>query len=147
MWNRSSRLTMVAALTGISLLALTGCPNQAGSDVLGDLVGPLPFSPGTLTLRAINSSAFDSEVELLIDGEAFTLTCDAADGTCDSFFSECPDEVQLIQQSFFDDAGNFNGGRRFTNVPEKYTYTADEFCGAMIAFRFNFDDFKVSVFD
>ncbi len=148
--SRRTRDLALAALAGLSLLALTGCPLLTRGDVEGNLLrqllglGPLPFTPGTLVIRVINNTGDTGELELEVDGarEIIQVTPPAEFG--DVFFPVCPTHIRLLETRITDETGAFLGGLTFSPDDEFYQFEGDRLpCGGVLLLRIDVGSIEV----
>lgn|GEM_PF-2654234 len=108
--------------------------------ILGEAVAAeLGISKDSVFIRIANRGESTQEIQIRVDGELKTLP-QCAPGNlsdpCDSVISECPETIELVQETRYDLDGGFAGGRSF-NGNEDFIFRRGEFeCGATIFLEF-----------
>ena len=132
-------------LFGLGLVCLFGCPVGGGSsinDILGGQIGDVleQIDENRLTLRIVNQTDANLEVDFLVDGQPRTISCSALEVVCDSPVLPCPGVIEIVSERRLDGSGGFVGGRTF-NGNEQFIFRqgVDVNCGQFIIYRFSVD--------
>ncbi len=124
----------------VSFVLLAGC--GVGTNVLTSILGnnvEEQFGLNGVDIRIINQSTATEELDILVDGQPYTISCLSTVQICDFYLSTCPQRVQAVTERRLDAAGRFVGGRDFTgNDDFTFDRGAGEFdCGDFIIYRFS----------
>jgi len=135
-------------LTGLIMISLAGCGTSiSAGDFSQTLIGVLAqLNPNQVTIRIINQTSDDIELDVLVDGNLQLLECVGDRGICDFPLQICPQTVEAVEERRFNSEDQFAGGRIF-NQNAYFTFTQDgqngtqRFdCGDVIIFQFSDND-------
>ena len=129
----SSRIKKLAAgaLAGLSFLAIVGCQDMTFWRIFPQTPGP--YTSDTLVFKVINDNANISELQISVDGQPITITCEPQ-SVRSVFFSRCPNTIQLLWHSLETEEGEFVAAQDFS--AGQYTFTQGQFiCGSGLVFR------------
>ncbi|MHC4443241.1 MAG: hypothetical protein ACYTF1_15550 [Planctomycetota bacterium] len=146
---------LACGLLGFCVLGLFGCPGVGGTvsanNVLTgqvqDLLDQLGVDINTVTIRIINQTIYDVQIDLLVDGLPQQLNCTALAGVCDLPLPACPQTVETVEERRLDSSGRYQGGRIFHNN-KNFTFTqaeGDFECGSIIVYTITDASVQVNV--
>ena len=124
----------------VSFVLLAGC--GVGTNVLTSILGSNvdeQFGMNGVDIRIINQSTATEELDILVDGQPYTISCLSAVQICDFYLSTCPQRVEAVSERRLDTAGRFVGGRNFEGS-DACTFDSGEGefnCGDFLIYRFS----------